>query len=431
MAYGGGGFIGQNKVLPGAYINFISLSGASAVASDRGTAAIGLTLDWGEEEKIISLTNEEFLRDSLKLFGYRSTDEKLKPIREILKNASKLLLFRLNSGEKSSCSLATAKFSGEAGNNLRIVIEEDIDSDGGYIVYTYFGQNRVDTQMVKAFSELKDSDYIVFKSDGVLQENSGISFTGGTNSDISRDDHQLFLNLLEEYSFDTLGLASDDSALKQHYFAYTKRLRELGCKFQTVLYDCNCDYEGVINVGNKADGENPAAAVYWVTGLSAGMNLNSTAFNKIYDGEYTLCTSFSREELASKINSGVFLIHKSGDSMRVLSDINSLVSFTQDKGKAFCDNRTVRVVDGIAKDTQSLFAEKYMGKIPNNASGRAGLWADIVKMLKSLRDMGAIDDFDNEDITVEVGDDKNSVVITQAVRVTGAMSKLYMTCIIS
>ena len=50
MAYGalgGGTFLTQNKVLPGAYINYISVPRASNFFSDRGYATIGLELDWG------------------------------------------------------------------------------------------------------------------------------------------------------------------------------------------------------------------------------------------------------------------------------------------------------------------------------------------------------------------------------------------------
>ena len=49
MALGGGTFISQNKVLPGAYINFVSVAQASATLSDRGIVTMPLDLDWGAE----------------------------------------------------------------------------------------------------------------------------------------------------------------------------------------------------------------------------------------------------------------------------------------------------------------------------------------------------------------------------------------------
>ena len=47
MALGGGTFLTQNKVLPGAYINFVSAAKASATLSDRGYAAMGIELELG------------------------------------------------------------------------------------------------------------------------------------------------------------------------------------------------------------------------------------------------------------------------------------------------------------------------------------------------------------------------------------------------
>ena len=69
MALGGGTFTSQNKELPGAYINFVSAASASAALSDRGIATMPLELDWGVEGEVFEVTNEDFQKNSLKLFG--------------------------------------------------------------------------------------------------------------------------------------------------------------------------------------------------------------------------------------------------------------------------------------------------------------------------------------------------------------------------
>ena len=69
MALGGGTFTSQNKELPGAYINFVSAASASATLSDRGIATMPLELDWGVEGEVFEVTNEDFQKNSLKLFG--------------------------------------------------------------------------------------------------------------------------------------------------------------------------------------------------------------------------------------------------------------------------------------------------------------------------------------------------------------------------
>ena len=55
MSYGGGTFLVQNKVLPGTYINFVSVAKASSELSDRGYAALGLELDWGPDKQVFTV----------------------------------------------------------------------------------------------------------------------------------------------------------------------------------------------------------------------------------------------------------------------------------------------------------------------------------------------------------------------------------------
>ena len=110
MALGGGTFLTQNKILPGAYINFVSVAKASATLSDRGIATIPLDMDWGPENQVVTVELADFLKNSQKIFGYAYTAEKLKPMREIFKHAKTVYFFRLNaSGVKAANTFATAK----------------------------------------------------------------------------------------------------------------------------------------------------------------------------------------------------------------------------------------------------------------------------------------------------------------------------------
>ena len=63
MALGGGTFIGQNKKLPGTYINFASAQKASALIGERGIAAMAIEMDWGKDAEIIEVTAENFAKD--------------------------------------------------------------------------------------------------------------------------------------------------------------------------------------------------------------------------------------------------------------------------------------------------------------------------------------------------------------------------------
>lgn len=425
MGIGGGTFISQNKVLPGAYINTISAATASAAVSDRGVAGIGLELDWGEENKIIRLTNSEFIKNALVLFGCNATDESLKGLRDVFKNAREVLVFRLNGGGvKASNTFGTAKYSGIKGNEIKIAVAVSVDNAEMFDVDTYLGASLVDSQVVASSSELKDNDFVVFNKTANLSETAGESMTGGTNGTVLA--HEAFLSQIESYACNAIGVVSEDSTVNKLYASFAKTMRnDYGIKFQGVAYNTASDFEGVVNVKNKPE------AVYWVLGVMAGIAVNKSALNMIYDGEFDIPADYTQAQLEEAIKNGEFVLHKVGDELRVLADINSLKSVSDDKGEIFKSNQTVRVADQIATDAAAVFNNKYLGKVQNNESGRESFWGDIRSILKSLSTAGAIEDFDDEDITVEIGNEKGSVVVSCAVSVIGAMEKLYMTCVIS
>ena len=128
---------------------------------------------------------------------------------------------------------------------------------------------------------------------------------------------------------------------------------------------------------------------------------------------------------------GEFVLHKVNADVRVLEDINSMVTMTDDCGDVFKDNQTIRVIDQIGNDIAVLFATKYLGAVPNDAAGRVSLWSDIVSHHRELEKVRAIEEFSDGDVTVEQGDSKKSVVVTDLVTVVNAMGKLYMTVTVS
>ena len=408
MALGGGSFATQNKTLPGSYINFVSARNAAATAGNRGTAAIALELDWGEAGKIIALTADDFIRNSLKILGAAYDDEKLMGLRDIFKNASTVLLYRLNGdGGKASNAFGTANCSGTAGNSLKTVIEKNVNNDALFDVKTYFGTALVDTQTVAAATALVDNDFVAFKTDADLEVNAGAAFTGGTNGAADAAAHQAFLDKLESYACNAVGAVSDTQAINALYAAYAKRMRdELGIKLQAVVYNYAADSEAVVNV------KNCKKAVYWALGVVAGTAVNRSATNKLYDGEFEIPVDYTQTQLADAIKAGEFTLHRVGADIRVLDDVNSLVTVSDEKGDTFKDNKTVRIADRIATDIAAIFNERYLG------------------VLGALRDVGAIEDFDSSEITVAAGADKHSVVVNEAVTIVGMMAKLYMTCVL-
>lgn len=433
MALGGGTFTTQNKSLPGAYFNFVSLKAASASLSDRGIATMPLELDWGIENEVFTVTSEDFAKNSLKIFGYPYDHEKLKGLRDLFKNITTLYAYRLNSnGDKATSNIATAKFGGVRGNDLKIVIQTNIEDETMFDVKTLLGTIVVDVQTVASAGKLVANDYVTFKTDASLTITAGIALSGGNGGIVDGTAHQTYLDKIESYSFNAMGVPVMEDEIKALYVNFTKRLRdEIGVKFQLVIHNQPADYEGVVNVTTNTNEEGLISGlVYWVTGIIAGCAINKSNLNKIYDGEFEVDVDYTQVQLILAIQMGEFKLHQVGSDIRVLEDINSLVTTTDEKGDVFKDNQTIRIIDQSANDIAVLFNTKYLGKVPNDDSGRIGLWSDIVKLHEDMQNIRAIENFTDEDVSVAQGDDKKSVVIHDAIEPIGTMAKLYMTTVI-
>lgn len=424
MALGGGTFTTQNKVLPGAYINVISATGSVVTMGERGTVALPIALNWGKSG-VYTVTVDEFQKDSMKIFGYSYTADEMQPLREVFKNAQKVLVYNLNDngGDPAACTYATAKYAGTRGNDLKLVIQTNVDDDSKFDVSLYMGTAIVFSQTVTTVAELAENDFVTW-SDAALEVTAGVQFTGATNGTTVEASYQNALNAFEPYTFNVL-VCPDSEEYGSLYVEYTKRMRDKqGIKFQLVCVGVVADYEGVVAVDSEQ-----ANALYWVAGALAGCAVNQSCTNKIYDGELTIDTPHTQTELENCITGGVFAFHKVDDEVRVLMDINTLVTYTEEKSSLFAHNQTVRVTDQRHNDIKRVFNNKYLGKIQNDSAGRASFWGDVVKLSNEYSQMRAIEPYDSKSLTVELGDTPTSVVARDYITVIGTMEKLYMTIV--
>ena len=428
MALGGGTFVTQNKTIPGAYINFVTTATGATVFGERGGVALGDSFNWGSND-IFEVTAEDFYKNSMALFGYDALDGKMIGIRDVFKNAKKIYVGRINgnNAKKASCTFGEAKYTGTRGNDIKIAVYSDPDDSSYKNVYTYVGTTIVDTQRVKSMVELRNNNFVVWKSDATLTNTASMPMTGGTNGATTGQAVQSFLDDISGYSFNAITVISDNESINQLVAEYTKRMRDtIGKKFQSIVHNYFADYEGVINIDPYAVSEEDYLVAYWVAGAVAGCEINESLTNKVYDGEIEIDSLYTQSQLENKIKSGEFVFHRVGDKIRVLKDINSFVSVTTEKGKMFQNNQTVRICDQIASDVAVLFEEYYMGKVPNDTSGRNSLWSDLVKYHEKLVNIRALDEFDEEAISVEMGESKNSVVIYEKICPVNSMEQLYM-----
>ena len=180
MAYGGGTFTTQNKVLPGAYIVFASVARASATISDRGVAAAPFELSWGPAGEVMEVEQREFIKNCMELFGYPYGAPEMLPLREIFKHAVKCFCYRLpaTGAEKAAAvqttdnlTFANAKYKGKRGNDIVVQIAAVPNtSPKQYNVVTLVGGSKVDEQTLTSWADLKDNDFVKWVKSVTVQE---------------------------------------------------------------------------------------------------------------------------------------------------------------------------------------------------------------------------------------------------------------------
>lgn len=437
--YGKGSFTNQDKILPGIYINVKGEAETGAALGSRGKVAVALELDWGTKNgEIMKVTAKQFYSECLKLFGYNYYDDEMLVLREIFKGATEVYVYRLNgdgSLEATCENFAKAKGTGKRGESIRIDVRDSVDYDGKYDVDTLLGGMIVDRQIGVTSATIKDNDFVTFLKDveGFTLGVGTMSLGNGANGSLDTTDegvdvrsakHNDFLAKLEAYQVNVIGCV-DKLMDRSVYASWVKNQRDVyGNCIQAVLYDQPADHEGIINVDDSVD------IVPWVMGKSAGCELNASLQNVIYDGDVKPTKNYTQSELEEALLAGKFVLHKVGDTYRVLADINSLVTISGDKTEDLKMNQQIRVIDQINLDTSKIWVNAFLGKVPNNKSGRVSFWSRIITLLNEYVGMGAIEEFDSEEVTVDEGTQRGSVVVMIPVQVATMLEKAYVTIVV-
>jgi len=432
----GGTWTAQNKTRTGVYINFRSEQQALGTLGERGIVSLPLALSWGPAKQVITV---EAGADTFDTLGYPITAPQLLLVREALKRAGTLLLYRLNTGTQASATVGgltvTAKYGGARGNDISVVIQANIDDPAKFDVKTLVAGQEVDSQTVATLDELAGNAWVSFTGTGEITPTAGTPLTGGTDGTVTAQDYLDYLAAVEVHDFQTIGLTATDTATKEVFISFVKRLREdEGKKIQVVVENYpEADYEGVISVKNGvvlADGTTltAAQAVAWVAGATAGAAANQSLTYQAYDGAVDVAPRYTNSQIIAALQNGEFVFIPMDGRAVVEQDINTLHTFTPEKGKAFSKNRVLRVLDGLANDYMRVFSQSYIGKVPNNDDGRALFKSEIINITNQYVNIGAVQNFDPQaDLEVLPGNDPDAVVVNQWVQPVDSIEKIYMT----
>lgn len=342
-----GTWLSENKIIPGAYINFLTNEPLSITVGDRGIVVLLQELSVGSKGELYTITA---LDNNL---PKGATDDDKKLINEALKGAKTVLLYNLGPSDHQA---------------------QDITD---------------------ALAKLKTVNFNVLA-----------------------------------YPYDGVGYATNKEAI----VTWIKAMRdEEGVKIQGVLANSTSDNEAIINVvqgielsnGSKLKAEEVTA---YVAGITAGANVNKSNTGNKYVGAVDVNPRMTKTEMEEAIKAGKFIFKV--DSMQNVTcvyDINSLTSVTKEKGSQFKKNRVIRTIDGINNDVTTIFESNVVGKEDNNANGRSILRAMLIEYFNELQRLNAIQNFTAEDVIVEQGKDKDSVLVTCNIQTVDSIEKIYIT----
>lgn len=482
----GGTWRMQNKVRPGVYIN-VRGDGKPVLATSLGRLLMfqNKPLGWGKNG-IIELTATS---DFTALTGHKNTDEVLAPVNEALKNAETVLLLNDFTGgtkatnTKSGVYTVTAKYAGEQGNNINVsFVPSPVVGDANtqdVTVTTIFGTKQVDQVKItlpkadtdsitkagltkeeqleihndyvditfgtpaEVTSELAaKGEYPLYTAifNGLTQSATNVTLIGGTSgtNNVTNDIHDYLEN--EYYAVATTAGWEESSNIHKLLAEEIKLLREnVGIKVRAVIPNTTnvvYNYEGVSTVLNGYvlnDGTviTPNIAAARFAGMSASATPDQALTYTQLDDAVEAKPKLNNDKTIAALNAGqIVFTTRAGSRVVIEQDINSLTKFTSTKPKDFSKNRIIRTLDEICTNTTQTFETSFLGKVSNNEAGRNVFKANRIGYLTDLQNKNMIRDFENSDLTLSQGDEKDAVLMELYVTPVDAMEKLYVNLIV-
>lgn len=477
----------QNKVRPGVYIN-VKGDGKPVLTTPLGRLLMfqNKPLGWGKKG-IIELTATS---DFTALTGHKNTDKVLAPVYEALKDAETVLLLNdFDGGAKSTSTKAgvytiNAKYEGEQGNNISVSFAPSPLGDSAktqdITVTTLFGTKQVDQAKITlplankeaiTAAELTDEKQLEVHNDyvditfgtnpadvtkelkgngeyplytaifnGLTQNAANVSLAGGSNgTNKVVDDMNDYLEN-EFYAVATTAGWDESSNIHKLLVEEIKLLREnVGIKVRAVVPNTSgvvYNYEGVSTVLNGYvlnDGTviTPNIATARFAGMSASATPDQALTYTQLDDAAEAKPKLNNDKTIEALNAGqIVFTTRSGERVVIEQDINSLTKFTSIKPKDFSKNRIIRTLDEICTNTTQTFETSFLGKVSNNEAGRNVFKANRIGYLTGLQNQNMIRDFENSDLTLSQGDEKDAVLMELYVTPVDAMEKLYVNLIV-
>lgn len=442
----GGTWTTQNKVLPGVYIRFKSADALGLTVGERGIVTICEPMSWGPVAQVTEVTPD---MDLTPITGYDITAPENLFIRQIFLGTdrtnppTKLLLYRPTASGSAQATAtigeltATALYPGARGNDITIIVTALTEPESSFQVSTVVDGNVVDQQIGANVDDLVANDWVTWSGSGELSASTGQALASGQDGTVQSAAYSAYLTAIEPYKFDVMIYDGEDSSVLTALQSFIQRVNEENGQYcQLVAAEVtNPNTQYIINVNSPAtlsDGTQltPQQVTWWAGGASAGALYNQSLTYAQYPGAVAT-TMQTNAQFIQQVQAGEFVLFAEDGVVKVMQDINSLMTFTEESGKAFRKNRVFRLMATIANDIYAQFSASFIGVVNNNAAGQARFKAAIVGYLQEIQANNGIQNFTADDVAVLPGNDIDAIVVTVAVQALDSVEKIYMTVEIS
>ena len=97
------------------------------------------------------------------------------------------------------------------------------------------------------------------------------------------------------------------------------------------------------------------------------------------------------------MDNGKLILINDGTKIKIARGVNSLTTFTEDKGSDFAKIKILEAVDMIRDDIRATFEDEFVGKVENSYDSKIVFIAAVNKYFKDLANRGVLyDKFDNK-----------------------------------
>ena len=427
---------GVEQLRPGVYFNFTMRANDRITSSERGRVALPIHMNWGPVHEMIEISSET---DAINKIGIDIADPSLILLREAKKLSRTVLVYRVNDGDRAnaqlgSIQLVTARYSGTRGNDIQIVIHQNVLDANLYDVDTFFNTRRVNRQTVSMFDELVANDHVEFQGTGVPTATAGTMLTGGADQVALNEDYTDFMAACEAQWLDVVALPVENESLKVTFVSFIRRMRNRGNKITGVLANHAANYEGITNVTNGVIMDNgrtltAAATVAWVAGASAGATLTQSLTFMEYAGAIDAIPRLEHSAIEAGLQRGEFMFNFNSRerTVAVEQDINSLLGQSR-----LSKNKIVRTIDAIERDISQSIREMIKNRkgtgvdIPANEDGAAIIKVAVATYLNMMQDNNIIRNFEmDSDIDVHITDAGDGFMVRLAIQPVDSAEKFY------